>query len=132
MKSVLLPVWICLVLVTGCAALNPQAGAASAQPRPASAGCSGAVPGSVLWARTELYFGMQKPDNSFTSAEEYQQFLDKEVTPRFRDGFTVLEGHGQYLGPSGRLWHEPNKILIIHYAPDPSKSRAIEEIRSAY
>jgi hypothetical protein len=90
------------------------------------------VAGSTLWARTELYFGMQKPDNSFTSNEEYQRFLDEQVTPRFRDGFTVLEGRGQYLGPSGRLWREPTKVLVLMYPPDSSKSGAIDEIRSAY
>ena len=75
---------------------------------------------------------MQKPDDSFTSNDEYQRFLDGEVTPRFRDGFTVMEGHGQYLGPNGRLWHEPTKILVLMYPPDRSKSTAIDEIRSAY
>jgi Protein of unknown function (DUF3574) len=114
----------------GCAAPSKHASDTNA-PNLVGAGC-GAVPGSTLWTRTELYFGMQKPDDSFTSNEEYQRFLDKEVTPRFRDGFSVLEGRGQYLGPNGRLWREPNKILILMYPPDPSKSRAIDEIRSAY
>jgi hypothetical protein len=97
----------------------------------ASVGCD-EVPNSTLWARTELYFGMQKPDDSFTSDDEYQRFLDEQVTPRFRDGFTMLQGRGQYLGPSGRLWREPTKILVLMYPPDPAKSKSIEEIRSTY
>jgi hypothetical protein len=130
MRWIFLPIGLCSALVMGCATPSKYAGGTSAQPSVASAGCS-AVPGSTLWTRTELYFGMQKPDNSFTSNDEYQRFLDAEVTPRFRDGFTVLEGRGQYLGPSGRLWREPTKILILMYPPDP-KSTAIDEIRSAY
>src|SRR5882724_7517374 len=131
MRWIFLPIWVCSTLVIGCATPNQHAGDTSTQAHVASAGC-GAVPGSTLWARTELYFGMQKPDDSFTSNDEYQRFLDGEVTPRFRDGFTVMEGHGQYLGPNGRLWHEPTKILVLMYPPDRSKSTAIDEIRSAY
>jgi Protein of unknown function (DUF3574) len=128
---VFLPMTVCATLIVGCATLSKPAGGTSAEPLSPATGC-GAVRGSALWARTELYFGMQKADNSFTSNDEYQSFLDKEVTPRFKDGFSVLEGRGQYLGPNGRLWREPNKILVLMYPADPSKSTAIEEIRSAY
>jgi hypothetical protein len=75
---------------------------------------------------------MQKPDDSFTTNDEYQHFIDEQVAPRFRDGFTVFEGRGQYLDPNGRLWREPTKMLVLMYPPDPSKSAAINEIRSAY
>jgi hypothetical protein len=75
---------------------------------------------------------MQKPDDSFTSNDEYQRFVDEQVSPRFRDGFTVFDGRGQYLGPSGRLWREPTKVLVLMYPPDSSKSAAIDEIRRAY
>src|SRR3569833_1177760 len=122
MKWIFVSMCLCWALMTGCV---------TSIVRPAVAACA-AVPGSTLWTRTELYFGMQKPDDSFTSNEEYQRFLDNEVTPRFRDGFTVLEGRGQYLGPSGRLWREPTKILVIMYPPDPAKSKANDEIRSTY
>jgi Protein of unknown function (DUF3574) len=43
-----------------------------------------------------------------------------------------LAWRGQYLGPTGRLWREPTKILALMYPPDPSKSTAIDQIRSAY
>jgi hypothetical protein len=112
---------VCTTLVAGCATIAKQ-GAIEC----------GAVPGSAPWARTELYFGMGMKDGSFTSNEEYQRFLDEQVTPRFKDGFTVLDGRGQYLGPNARLWHEPTKVLVLMYSPDPSKSTAIEEIRNAY
>jgi hypothetical protein len=29
------------------------------------------------------------------TAEEWQQFVDRDVTPRFRDGLTVFDAHGQ-------------------------------------
>jgi hypothetical protein len=123
MKWMLLPIGICSVLVAGCATLTEH--------EPGAAACS-AAPGSALWARTELYFGMQKPDDSFTTNEEYQHFIDDEVSPQFKDGFTVYEGHGQYLDPRGRLWREPTKVLVLMYPQDRTKSAAIENIRKSY
>jgi hypothetical protein len=123
MKGFRLSLWVCSALVVGCAT--------SPLPHSPSSGC-GALPGSMLWARTELYFGLGKPDNTFTSDDEYQAFIDKEVAPRFKEGFTVLEGRGQYLDPHGRLWREPTRILILHYPPEPAKSLAIDAIRRAY
>jgi Protein of unknown function (DUF3574) len=123
MRRVRLLIWVCSALVVGCATSAPR--------HTTHDGC-GAVPGARLWARTELYFGMGKPDSSFTSNEEYQHFVDKEVTPRFKDGFTVLEGRGQYLDPTGRLWHEPTKVLVLMYPPDPAQSTGIDAIRNAY
>jgi hypothetical protein len=118
MKWTVLPIAACSALIMGCTTL----------PRTEC----GAVSGSTLWARTELYFGMGKPDDTFTTDDEYQHFIDEQVSPRFRDGFTVLTGRGQYLDPHGRMWHEPTKVLVLMYPPDASKSTAIEEIRSAY
>jgi uncharacterized protein DUF3574 len=120
MKWDFLPMSVCAALMMGCTTLNTH-----------QAEC-GALSGSSRWARTELYFGMGKPDDSYTTDDEYQHFIDEQVSPRFREGFTVFTGRGQYLDPHGRMWHEPTKVLVLMYPPDPAKSAAIEEIRSAY
>ena len=75
---------------------------------------------------------MQKPDGSMTDEEDYQRFLDEVISPRLRAGFIVLDGNGQYLDSTDRLWREPTKILIVTYPPDPATSTTIEEIRRAY
>jgi hypothetical protein len=64
---------------------------------------------------------------------KYQRFLDKggSNAPIQRWVYGA-GGRGQYLGPTGRLWREPTKILVLMYPPDPSKSTAIDQIRSAY
>jgi hypothetical protein len=123
MRWIFLPISMCSAVMTGCVTSSP--------PGAAHAGCGG-VSGSALWARTELYFGMGKPDNTFTTNDEYQHFIDEQVSPRFRDGFTVFEGRGQYLDPKGRMWREPTKVLVLMYPPDASKSTAIDQIRNAY
>jgi hypothetical protein len=84
--------------------------------------------------RTELYFGRSKPDGSIITDEAWNKFLNEIVTPRFPDGFTVLDGIGQYRDKAGRIVKEPSKVLILLY---PRKSRKtnsakIDEIRAEY
>jgi len=84
--------------------------------------------------RTELYFGTDKPDGGKVTDEDWVKFLETEVTPRFPDGFTVLEGYGQYKDASGRIVREASKVLVLFY---PKKSREtvnpkIEELRVNY
>jgi len=92
----------------------------------------GNVAGAQLWQRTELYFGLSKPDGSRIGDGEYQSFLDSEVTPRFGEGFTVLNGNGQFRGANGQIVREPSRVLILFYAVGDAKSTAAEEIRAAY
>lgn len=85
------------------------------------------------WARTELYFGTQKPGGAVVSDDEFQQFLDAEVTPRFPDGLTLLSGYGQFLSSSGDLVREHSKVLILFYpAQTEEVNRKLEDIREAY
>lgn len=122
LKALTPQIALCLFLA-GCASVKPSA--------PTAATC-GSVAGAALWARTELYFGMQKPDGAIADEEDYQRFLDEVISPRLRAGFTVLDGNGQYLDSTDRLWREPTKVLIVTYPSDPATSATIEEIRRAY
>jgi hypothetical protein len=40
---------------------------------------------------------LSKLDGSLVSSEQWQQFLDRHITPRFPEGLTVIEASGQYL-----------------------------------
>lgn len=84
--------------------------------------------------RTELYFGTDKPGGGKVTLEDWDKFLETEVTPRFPDGFTVLEGYGQYKDSGGKIVREASFILVIYY---PKKQREavsskIEELREKY
>jgi hypothetical protein len=84
--------------------------------------------------RTELYFGTDKPDGGKVTAEDWDKFLETEVTARFPDGFTVLDGYGQYKDESGKIVREASKVLVLFY---PKKMREtvnpkIEELRTNY
>jgi len=90
------------------------------------------------WVRSELYFGVSEHANETDGQPvlgevEWRAFLDKEVTPRFPDGLTVIDAYGQWLF-RGR--EEPNrlpsKILVILHENTARRRNEIEAIRLAW
>ena len=69
-------------------------------------------PGSQALLRSELYFGRLKPDGSVVTDAEWRAFVVEHVTPRFPDGFTVLDGW-PVPTRAGELKTEPTKIFIV-------------------
>lgn len=98
--------------------------------RPATVAATG-------WLRSELYFGIDaEPGGTVPSpAEEahWRDFLDREVTPRFPDGLTVLDGYGQWR-PAGAAMpiRQPAKVLVLLHEDTPARRAAIEAIRRAW
>jgi len=87
--------------------------------------------GNVL-VKTELIFGLSKPDGGVISEAEWQKFLDEYITPRFKEGLTVLEADGQYQTPSKEVVKEKSKIVILLYENNEEVNSSIEYIRSSY
>ncbi|HEY6987989.1 MAG TPA: DUF3574 domain-containing protein [Bryobacteraceae bacterium] len=86
-----------------------------------------------LWARTELYFGSDKHDGTVVTREEFMQFVDREITPRFPDGLTLLTGYGQFLDSRGVIEKERSMVLILLYPLTSfDSSKKIQEIRQLY
>lgn len=84
-----------------------------------------------IYARTELYFGLSTP-NGVVTEDEFQNFVNTEVTPRFPNGLTLLSGKGQFRDATGTLIKERTKLLILLYAFNNESSTAVEQIREAY
>jgi hypothetical protein len=85
-----------------------------------------------IFARTELFFGLNQPNGRVTEAE-FKRFLTSEVTPRFPDGLTLLSGWGQFKNSQNIIEREPSKLLILLYPiEDNYSSQKIQEIRRAY
>jgi hypothetical protein len=85
------------------------------------------------WRRTELYFGTSKSDGSVVTAQEFQDFVDEIVTPRFPDGLTLLTGDGQWRNSAGVIIEEESNVLILLYPLDDKEATSeIEQIREAY
>jgi hypothetical protein len=64
------------------------------------------------FVRTELYFGTAKPNGAVTEAE-FRDFVDRQVTPRFPDGLTLLKGNGQFRGEDNIVIKEQSFVLIL-------------------
>jgi hypothetical protein len=115
-----------LAFLAGTVILSPISRAAGppARPRPISI--------QEVWARTELYFGSERP-GGVVSKPEFMQFVDYEVTPRFPDGLTVLTGYGQFRNSAGILVKERSRVLILFYPVQTEEAnKKIQEIREAY
>lgn len=85
-----------------------------------------------LFSRTELFFGLSRSNGPDVTEEEFQHFVDTEVTPRFPDGLTLLTGRGQFKGSTGTIIQEGSKVLILLYPFNQKSNRAVEQIREAY
>jgi hypothetical protein len=98
--------------------------------------CEAIAPGTGAeeWIQTELYFGTTQEDGTELTDDEFNAFLDEEITPRFPDGLTVLTGYGQWRNAAGDATSEKSVVVIILYPADPSgeTSAKIQDIREAY
>ena len=77
------------------------------------------------WLRTELYMAV-------VDAERWREFLANHVTPKFPDGFTVLEAYGQWRNPRGEIHVVPSRILVIVHPATPQADDAVETIRHEF
>jgi hypothetical protein len=85
------------------------------------------------FVRTELFFGRSKPDGSMVTKAEFRRFLNREITPRFPEGLTVLMGRGQFRDDSGVILREGSVLLILLYpVGEEFRHRRIERIREEY
>ena len=66
------------------------------------------------------------------SGEEWDAFIIEFVTPRLREGLTVIDAYGQWLPPQQALAKEDSKIVVFVHKADGQLEDAIEEIRSEY
>lgn len=82
--------------------------------------------------KDELYFGRSQPGGGIVSEEQWQEFLNTEVTPRFSDGLTVIDAYGQFLNSSGSIDREDTKVLILIYPSSQNKEKAVQEIINLY
>jgi hypothetical protein len=126
------------VLVASLAAFSLFARPAAADaPSPTTAELRGdaARPEAAHWLRNELYFDIGSADAADDGISEirWRAFLDREVTPRFPDGLTVIDAYGQWRGsPSEAPSRLRSKVLVILCEDTPANRASIDAIRLAY
>jgi hypothetical protein len=97
-------------------------------------GCAGvfqpACPAGQSHVRTaQLFLGASKVK---LADADLRRFVAQEVTPRFPDGVTVLDGGGQWKGRENRMMREAAKVLLIVLPPRSDAEARVEAVRAAY
>jgi hypothetical protein len=103
--------------LAGCASLNAPACPAGQQPM----------------RTAQLFFGRNIGDKPGVSDADFRKFTDDELTPRFPQGLTVLDGGGQWKGKDDKLIREASKIVVLvlpNHGGDVA--RKLGEVREAY
>ena len=89
-------------------------------------------PGFERYGEYWMFFGRSRPGGGTVSDEEWNGFLAAEVTPRFPDGLTVLDGAGRWRDSRGAIGREGAKLPIMLAAPGANAVRRTAEIAEAY
>jgi hypothetical protein len=93
-------------------------------PLPAAKGCEF---GSV----TRLYLGRDTPAGVLTEGQ-WEQFVAETVTPRFPEGFTVLDAHGQWRAADGSVHKEPTRVLEVVHSDNPRARARVRAVAVDY
>jgi Protein of unknown function (DUF3574) len=88
-----------------------------------------------------LYFGRDrdgeeapKPGGTTPIPEaEWRQFLQDEVTPRFPEGFTVIDSYGQWRNPQTQIVTRQRSAVVNIVAPNtPEALRKLDDLADRY
>ena len=129
--SRLFPVALLAASLVGCASLAAPTGASTATLQ----GDTAHPAQAQGWVDTRLYFGLGTADQSQQGVSEatWREFLDREVTPRFPDGLSVIDVYGQWLGKQQSAPERlRSKLLVIDYPDTPANRAKVEAIRAAW
>ncbi len=62
----------------------------------------------------------------------WSKFVQREIAPRFPDGFTVIDAAGQWRDvKTGQLVREPSKMVVV-VAPQDTLQEKIDAIAGSY
>ena len=116
-------VWlVAALLLSGCA------GGWEARTPGAAVACQVGAP----MVETMLFMGLARPGGS-VSRFEFQRFVETEVAPRWKEGFTILDGQGLWLSEQrGITEREPSRVLVRFHDGSAEASAQVEAIRDAY
>jgi Protein of unknown function (DUF3574) len=94
------------------------------------AACHGGQQSSLL---AELTFGRDIGRHLGVSEAAWQRFLAREITPRFPDGLTVMNGFGQWRDrATARIVREPSKVVVIVLPGRADDQARLNAVAAAY
>lgn len=79
-----------------------------------------------------LYFGLATPWGELRD-EDFQRFVEREMLPRFPQGFTLLAAQGRWRDPVHGTLSEASRVFdLVHAAGDAAVDRHLREIAARY
>ena len=82
--------------------------------------------------RAELLFGRMIGGRLGVSEARWRDYVARELTPRFPDGLTLLDAHGQWRNANGAIVREPSKVAVIVTVNDAAAQARIAEAVATY
>ena len=107
-----------VLMLAGCASLKPQAGACPA--------------GQERLQTAQLFFGHKAPNEPRKPDPAFRKFVEEELTTRFPDGLTILDGGGQWKGEENRQIREAAKVVLIVLPRGGDADARLTAVRVAY
>jgi uncharacterized protein DUF3574 len=81
----------------------------------------------------ELLFGRNIGDRLGVSEVQWERFVDREISPRFPDGLTVLDAKGEWRDTARHtIVREPSKLVEIVLPGKEDDADELEAIAQAY
>lgn len=116
-------------LAVACAGpAEPPAGSA-APPQPYTC----LLPTEQRMLVAELFFGRTMHGRGPLTDAEWADFAAQTITLNFPDGFTVMDGDGQWQNPqTGAIARERTKILLVAAKREPELGRRLSAVIEAY
>ena len=101
------------------------------------AGCAMRAPlacpaGQERLRTAQLFFGSHDPAQPRLNDRDFRRFVNEELTTRFPDGLTVLEGGDQWKGAENRRIREAAKVVLIVLPKAPDAQARLEAVKAAY
>lgn len=91
---------------------------------------SACPPGQTQVRVAQVFLGARPPVK--LDPAEIARFVDQEVTPRFPDGVSVVNGGDQWKGAENQIMREASKVLLIVLPTGGGGHNRLDAIRAAY
>ncbi len=91
--------------------------------------CLGCTPTNQL---NRFYFGMNKPTGGAVTEQEFNQFLQQEISSRFPKGLTLFETKGQWQDANGTVERENSRVVEIVCDDTPENRDKVAAIAAKY
>jgi hypothetical protein len=85
------------------------------------------------YTKTELYFGLSKPDGGNITNEEFAAFADTVISTVFPEGFSIINLNGKWFDPEKQQTISEESRLVIRLSKmNDDVSANIDTIRAKY